>query len=622
MRETFEVFSTLELESWPHAVRDALTDEAKVRYDNGCAGLTAVLTGEMGLTKAASANHLCRKRLKSMLRRSVKIARDGARYGFRVCVPWGAYHRDPTDAADVEMPKVAGPHAMAAVLTCHPVLAQMVEAYTPGLPPGRAPKSFDRLHEKTLKHLRALDLHDYYPLNQPGLGRRALLRYIRQHRLDTAPHPVEGDDAEAPTALVNLFENTLFARAEADAHRIDIEAVLGLQMPNGGVVKRKISTLWLLCEIETRSRAILGWCLRVGRGYNNLDLSTCLAASLYPWTRRELTIPGLEYHPGGGLPSGLAGDLGARRVRSVALDNAKAHHAIDFEQAFCAAHGGILVYGRAHQPRSRPIVEQLFSRLEQGAFRELPGGFEPATRLGENKVRISNFAPDDFPIQLHLFEELLDVIIANYNATPHPALGDLSPLQFLQTYRPRGFDFTPSTAQKDAERMGSVLVSLPIKGDKDKKIPPHVNYQYARYRCPELDGKWDLIDRGWVLARINRHDLRTILLMRTATKPLGVARACAPWDKRRHDETTRSLIKQWSKQPGGLKLAGVTCAIDAYVAHLHKLAPTSTKAVDELGRMQQQDPNFRALPPPHQLMQSPVQMPRRGWVSFDGVRDH
>ena len=169
--------------------------------------------------------------------------------------------------------------------------------------------------------------------------------------------------------------------------------------------------------------------------------------------------------------------------------------------------------------------------------------------------------------------------------------------------------------------MGSVLVSLQVKGTRDKGVMPHVNYQYARYRSPELDGKWEMINRTSVLARINRHDLRSILLMRTATTPMCVVRACSPWDKRRHDETTRSLIMQWAKQPGGLSLVGVDCAIDAYVAHLRRMAPGSTKAIDQLARMQQLDPHHHPSAP-HQLMQSPVQMPRRGWISFDDVRDH
>lgn len=620
MREPIEIYSPDELASWPRPIREAIKLELQSRYDNGSAALTAVLSGESCLTQAAHDNHLCRKRLKAMVRRAGKIAQDGMRYGYRVCVPWGAYFRDASDSAQVEMPRAALPHAMAAVLACHPALRDLVETYSHPLPPGRPPKTFIRLHDKLLAHLRGLDLNDFYPLNQPDRGRRALLRYIRQRRVDTWAPPTFEEAAEAKTVLVDIIRGHLYSRAEADAHRIDIEAVLGVKMPNGGVVKRPITTMWLLCEIETESRAILGWSLRVGRGYNNLDLSTCIASSLYPWVRRELTIPDLEYHPGAGLPSGLPGEVGARRVRSVALDNAKAHHAIDFEQAFCSAHGGILVYGRAHEPRSRPIVEQLFSRLEHGAFRDLPGGFEPATRLGRDKIRISNFAPNDFPIQLHLFEELLDVIIANYNASPHPALGSLSPLQFLQMHPPRGFDFTPETAERDAVEIGTVVVSLTVHGNRQEGIPPHVFYKYSRYRCPELDGKWEMINKK-VTARVNRHDLRTLLLMRSVTKPLCMVRAAAPWDKSRHDETTRTQIMQWAKQPGGFSLVGVSCAVEAFVAHLRRLAPNNPKAVDQLARMQQQDPYFRA-PAPHQLMQSPVQVPRRGWVSFDDVRDH
>lgn len=621
MREAISVYPACELDTWPKAVREALTPAAQLRYDNGCAALTAVLTGEVGLTRAAKDNNLCRKRLRAMMHRSVKIAPDGQRYGYRVCVPWGAYHREEIDQAEPQMPRVAGPHAMRAMLACHPSMREQVEGYGHPLPKGKPPKSFERLHKSLVAHLRSLGLEDYYPLNQPDLGRRALLRYIRQQRISTAPGSDFDEQPQVRTVLDELLRGRPYARAEADAHRIDIEAMLGVAMPNGGVVQRPISTFWLLCEIETESRAILGWSLRVGKGYNNLDLSTCIASSLHPWTRRELTIPGLEYHPGAGLPSGLPDALGARRVRSVALDNAKAHHAIDFEQSFCSNHGGILVYGRSHEPRSRPIVEQLFSRLEQGAFRDLPGGFEPAKRLGESKIRISNFSPRDFPIQLHLFEELLDVIIANYNATPHPALGSLSPLQFLQLHPPRGFDFVSASAEKDAEAMGSVLVYLPVKGDRDKGVMPHVNYLYGRYRSPDLDGKWELVNRGSVLARINRHDLRTLLLMRTATTPMCVVRACAPWDKRRHDETTRALIMQWTKQPGGLSLAGVTCAIDAYVRHLKKLAPSSPKAVDQLARLQQLDPSYRPTMS-HQLEEVPTQMPRSGWVSFDDVIDH
>ncbi|MDI9069399.1 hypothetical protein [Xanthomonas oryzae] len=303
------------------------------------------------------------------------------------------------------------------------------------------------------------------------------------------------------------------------------------------------------------------------------------------------------------------------------MDNAKAHHSISFEEAMGRAHGAILYFGRAHEPRSRPVVEQLFSRLERGVLRDLPGGFEPATRLGERKLRISNFAPGDLPIQLHLFEELLDVLVANYNATPHPALGSLSPLQFLQMQTPRAFALSVPEPEKDAREMGSVLVPLVVHGNRKTGEMPHVNHLYVRYRSSELDQRWELVGRT-VLARICRHDLRTLLLMRSATVPLGFVRAMPPWDRAPHDETTRTLAMQWTKLKGGLSFVGCECAVEAYTDHLRKLASSSQKAVDQLARMQQASGAKPPQPKPLPAVDLTVPTPRRGWVSFDGSRDH
>ena len=126
----------------------------------------------------------------------------------------------------------------------------------------------------------------------------------------------------------------------------------------------------------------------------------------------------------------------------------------------CRSRGGVIIFGRAHEPRSRPIVEQLFSRLERGALRRIPGGFEPAKSLNESRRRISKVPGNEHYFNLGAFEELLDVIIANYNATPHPALGSLSPLQFLRTQPCSAFAFSPDVAEQDAADLCTVLVPL------------------------------------------------------------------------------------------------------------------------------------------------------------------
>lgn len=622
MRDPIPVLDPTVLKTWYMPKVADLDEAVRPGFQNACAALTAVMTGELGLTQAAGKNKVCRKRLRNLVRRAPKIAPDGEPYGYRVCVPWGAYC--PVDdlpdgeTGEAAMPRAAGPHAMRTLLRAQPAIAEMVEAYHHPLPPGRAPRSFNRLHAAIVTELKRLDLHEYYPLNQADQGRRALLNFIRQRRIDTGPiGPIEEGDA-APSELDGVFAGEPFDLTELDGHRIDIEAVLGVQLPNGGVVKREVTTMWLIAQIEIRSRAILGWILRVGRAYNNLDVAECLARSLAPWQRSELTIPGLEYAPGAGMPSAMLGNMSAWRPRGVALDNALAHWAHDLEQAVARAYGTRFIYGKAHEPRSRPIVEQFFSRLERGALRDVPGGFEPAKRLGEKKIRISNFGPDDVPIQLHLLEELLGVIIANYNATPHPALGHLSPLQFLQMHKARAFDFVAhsDTAAGDADDMASTLVPLRVHGDRKKGVMPHVNYLYVRYRSPELDQRWELVNKT-VLARISRRDLRSFVLMRSATTPMFRVRAAAPWNMTIHDETTRAMIMRWSKLRTGLRIAGTDCAIAAYVAYLKSIASQSSQAVDQLARIEQlhqgQAPTHRPTPA------APLKIPKGGWRSLDAM---
>jgi hypothetical protein len=620
-REKLTLCSEAEVASWYQPPVDTIVSEHRARFRDKCAALRAVCLGEANLTSAARDMHICRKQLRSMVNRAPRLAPDGQPYGFRVCAPWGSYYREET-IGDGTMPTKPGPHAFAALLAAQPQIKAWVHSYNTPLPEGRPPRNFEQLHKKILAELKRKELHEFYPLNQSDKGRRALLRYIRTRRIETGPIlPPDEWDSATPSKLADIFRGQPFDRMELDGHRIDIETPFQVPGPNGGSVTRSITALWIIPEVECESRAIVSWVLRVGRNYNNQDVTETLAGSMRSWTPRDLVIPDLTYAPGAGMPSSLGTPMGFCRGRMIALDNHKGHHSPHVEDAFCRAHDGILTFGRPHQPRTRPIVEQLNSRLEKGALRLLPGGFEPATRLGEDKIRISDFAPDDHPLQLHLLEEIIDVIVANYNATPHPALGDLSPLQYLQQRSMQALWFyQPSDAEACAADMNRIIVSLRVNGNKKTGELPHINYAYVRYRSPELDARWELIGKTLV-GRVSRNDLRSLVLYRTATQPVGVLRAAVPWNRTRHDETTRKLIFQWSKQQGGLSLRGVECAVTAYAKFLKKNAGTSQQAADQLARFQQQHPKAPGPTARHSLMSTPLRQPTRGWISMDDMRD-
>lgn len=616
MSNPHRLYDLDEVAGWFCPREGDLEERDRVSFRRAKAALTAVLTGEMRPTPAATAHRLCAKRLRRMLKAAPQMHADGMPNGYRVCVPWGTYCWDPRPDDSVAPPRAAGPRSLRQLLSAIPLIQQWVDEFDRPLPPGRAPRAFDRLHKKICAELRRRDLADHYPLNTVDHGRRALLEHIRRQRITIAITGTLELSQFSASSLDDAFKGRLFDRTEFDAHKIDIEAMLGVETPGGGRVDKSITTIWLLVEIETRSRAIVSWSLRVGRGYTNLDVASCLAVGLRPWTPRSLTIPGLCYVPGAAMPTGLEPGLPARRSRSIALDNALAHSAEDLEAPFCRSRGGVLIFGRAHEPRSRPIVEQLFSRLERGALRQIPGGFEPAKRLGDTKLRISAVSAREHVFQLAAFEELIDVIVANYNVTPHVALGTLSPLQFLQSQPRAAFEFGPGTDDQDAAELCSVVLPLVVHGNRSTGVSPHVNYMYVKYRGAGLDDRWELIGKT-VMARVNRNDLRTLMLMRNATAPLCLARAAAPWDRTAHDEITRKMIMQWSKNRSGFSVAGAECAVQAYVAFLRSAASTSQTAVDQLARLATNKPAHTRTVTDPDYFSTPLHIPSSGWVSLD-----
>ena len=609
-----------ELETWLAPDLKVLKPKAADRYQRAHDALTAVLTGTP-VTRAANDADLCPKRLTSMIERAMELGPEGRPLGYRVCVPWGAYCRDRTDEVPAEIPATARPHAIEHVLAALPSFKAKLDAYRAPLPPGRPPRSFDRLHASFVAELRKLGHDSLYPLNQMDLGRRALLRYLRKQRMATVVADLAVGEIEKPvTSLADILTLDVYDRFEFDAHKIDIEAKLGVCMANGGEVRRKITALWLLTIIECKSRAVIAWLLRVGPSYNNLDVALCFARALETWHPREFVIPGLVYADGAAMPSGLSPEYARRRGLLIAMDNAKQHHAKGLEQSFCSSHDGVLHTGYPHQPETRAFVEQLYSRLERGALRETPGGFEPATRLGEDKIRISNFSPDDYPIQLRLFEELLEVILTGYNATPHPGIGNLTPLQYLRNHGGNHRWFHEAADNLTcANELSAIVVPVTVTGSRRNREPPHVNYQYAKYRDARLDYAWEFIGQR-MFAKVYRNDLRKIVLFRTATEPVGVLTACTPWNRTQHDETTRLLIERWRKT-GKLKINGVDCAVQAYVAFLRTLASQSQQALDQLARMEQLyhptalQSSHRPQRPHHDVV------PRGGWVSMDNLRD-
>lgn len=617
------------LERAPRPDLSHLADHTREHYERTLCAVVSVVSGR-SVTHASKAFRICPKRLRKVLTRLSELAADGDIEGFRACLPYSAYRSRDDGSNKKPIPTEARPHAFEKVLATYPDLEELIQQFRTPLPRGRAPRSFDRLHAKLLQFLRSHGHSHQYPFTSKDLGRKALLRIVRKRRIaglgaglatPTAPTTTTTPPLTGRSGVLEALLRQPFERVELDAHRIDIESVVEVELPNGGSAKQKIYCLWLLVMIDTSSRAVLGWSLRPGRSYDALDVTKCVASAIHPWSKQLFTIPGLEYSLEAAMPQGGEEATAGHRSIVLALDNFKAHHSEKFLRSFCDFHDGILYFGRPHQPKSRPIVEAFFGKLEAGVLRKLPGGFEPATRLGEKRVRIASFTPDRHPLQMRLLEELMEFIVTNYNATPHPSLGTMSPLQFLAKWksdRPETVCSRVSDGIELAQQMMTVSIKKRVSGSKSGGNPPSIHHAYVRYSSREFAQAWELVGKQ-VVVRVDRSDLRQVAVFcDDSQRLLGVLTASRPWDNTRHDEQTRKLVYRWIKS-FRIDTADLDCAIAAYTKHLRSTASQSVEAATHLAFMDQRYGRTGKISAPekaHLLPSSSARVPRGGWVSL------
>ena len=290
----YEIYDQATLDEWysPHPVDIAPDHLSKFRVAKEA--LTALLLGRSTITAISRRYGICHKRLKRMAMKAPTIAHDGMPHGFRVCIPWGSYSTE-LSFEPAELPLVPGRFAWHKVSEAVPSVKALIDGFATHLPPGRPPSAFVKLHQRVLAELKQHNLEDKFPLNDPGKGKRSLLALLKRRQSAVADVDLyEPQSASnAPVALEQAVRMGLFARTEFDAHQIDVECKISIDMPNGARVTRKVSRLWLLIEIETESRAVTGWLLCVGQSYDNLDVALCLSKSMEPWAPRDLTIPDL-----------------------------------------------------------------------------------------------------------------------------------------------------------------------------------------------------------------------------------------------------------------------------------------------------------------------------------------
>lgn len=279
-----------------------------------------------------------------------------------------------------------------------------------------------------------------YPFTNADAGKEAVRRYcktLRTHDFVVQSRVEHGDEAGRLSAQSHTTSNAYqrlplgpYDRVQLDGHRIDLLLVVELINDDGEVVYLPLSRVWLLVTLDCASRAILGYSLSLLGNYSNEDVLQCVSNSIEPWSPMLMPTPTLGYTKGAGLPSGVIDECAWRLFDALQFDNAFSHQSHYVQQRIISAGIHEVQTNKPKSSRSDALVERFFKTFEEMSLHRLPmttgsDPKDPRRRDPEKEAVAYEIQIDD----LHL---IVDITIANYNATPHEALQGRSPLEVLE----------------------------------------------------------------------------------------------------------------------------------------------------------------------------------------------
>lgn len=583
---SLENITDADIRTWPNPDPKTLPEDRRDAYVARRSALMAVVGG-MTIRAAAKAYCVSRSTLSSCVEKALLPGPDGHPLGFRACIPYRHRQPKPEVAGLVEPPAAKGPGAFSRLVAATEGLAATIDGYSGPLPTGkRKCRRFDRFFRTVLNAVREAHGKAGYPFDVPDHGRRALREYVKRTRLQRkeAARPEVDQDAPLSSNLRGLFQDGPLDRIEYDAHTVDVELQLSIDTPDGSPVLRPIQQITLLVAICAVTRYVLGYVLRFG-AYNQLDVLRLFHRVLQPWLPRELIVPNMQYGPGAVI--GVQALTGHQAARGLLLagDNAFAHLAHAVVGNLRSHHRGVLNYGKAHIAEARGIIEAFFRRLEEGALREIAGAFQPGSMVEEGRTKTNYLRPEDHPIHAEAFFDLIDVIVAGHNITPHSGLQLRTPAERLRTHiHGGGWIFEAADTDADAARLTTVRIHPTVRGNQKTGKLPYIEWGHAKYRSPKLEGAWSRVGKRHA-AEVNLEDVRTMVLLDTdGSGPWSKLHALPPWDASPHDLLLRKSIMS-ARSRGLLEIEGSSDAVAAYHEMVRTKAWRDGAGVDQLAQL-------------------------------------
>ncbi len=421
--------------------------------------------------------------------------------------------------------------------------------------------SVQKLFKWLITELRALNFEKegFWPFNTETLGYQSIRRYIRKVINE---HPqqflskIGGPDAVSKSKASDGTQRPdfkLFDRVECDAHKLDSRMIVMVPSPHGGYEPRKIRRIWIIVIIEVRSRAVLGYHISMRRECSALDVLIAIKNALSKWAPRKIEFCDDGYAEAAAMPSAHSESYLSACWNEFSVDGALANICPRVEEPLQNIVGAKIIkpqdpnsFSSRRSKDDRPFIESFFRLLAAGTMHRLSPstGSTHRDKKGRNPEQIAS----EFQFQLDYAEELLDIQIANYNATPHSGLGYRSPLAQMDFLSAKHKMRIRHADPEVVKRMAGTRKVCTLLGGEFTGRRPYFNFENARYTSEWLVQRPDLLGKKLWIQLDDEMDARWATVSNSQGLILGPVHVQPPWHSSPHTLYMRHAIRSLQKR--------------------------------------------------------------------------
>lgn len=539
-----------------------------------------------------------RRRISGLLRRCLAVAPDGRPYGFRALIPFlrtTAYNRIAPERA--KFPQARGGKAglLQQLFKRFPNLEEDIKGLV--LKERRRGVLHEfrisavRLHGIFLQRIEDLGVtKTEWPFTTIHLGSRTIQRYMKtvlDQNFSRAVNARGESDAKAHLATGGGQKSLIhfevpFSAVELDAHSIQAFFSVAFNTPEGTQQYIQLDRLWLLALIERGSSAVLTYIVVYSSEVNADDVLRLLRKAVADtWKPMELTIPGLVYPSGCGLPSGVIPVYQGAVWSTLMLDGALSNLALKVRELARKNIGFSVNWGPVGHFERRPNIERLFKNIEDRLFKRLPS--TTGSKPGSGRAPDAEGAATRYKIDAFEMEQLLDVTIAQYNGTESEGLSYMSPLDYLRYFSEEQGDHFMIRRLPEFRR--TLTDPIPtrdvrkVRGGSRSGRKPYIQLDREHYTNALLKDSAHLVGKE-LLLEINEEDYRFVRAYLSSGEEIGILMVEGQWGISKHSRTTRKAIKRLIAR-GELDVRRFDDPVQIYMRHL----ATPKQKTKKLGKL-------------------------------------